>query len=223
MPPAPATPPVPAPRPATPPPAAAAAKPASPEPVAPPAKVFDTVESCQFLLRYKDQGSGGLRDLALYEPVVQPGFLYLGAYAQYDYNAPIGCVTVVRPLGGKMPDGKEPFVQPAGYDMIWRDDGSGADMDGSIWQPRPPGSDYVCLGSVGQSGYVQPSGASYACVHRCLTRQVQPRPAVWTDEGTGARMQVAVFGVYGAGTVRAVTGRSAPASLDDFDPLGQCR
>lgn len=192
-------------------------------PEAAPQPLFEAAQSCEFLLRYKDKGSGGVRDLALYEPLVAPGFLSLGSYGQFDYTPPFGCVTVVRPLGGKLPDGRDPFVAPAGYRLVWTDRNSGAEMDGSIWQPQPPNADYVCLGSVAQSGYTQPNVGSYACVHKCLVKEVRTTAPLWTDEGTGATEQVSVFGLSGANVIYAVPGRGSPPVLQDFNPQARCR
>ena len=147
--------------------------------------------SCTFTLEYKDEGSGGNRDISIYDPKLENGFRSIGSYAQGNYNSPKGCITVVKALVDKLHNGKPPLMDPAGYDLIWKDENSGANMDGSIWQPRAPDNDYVCLGSVGQTGYAQPHISGYACVHKCLARRIRPRsdrcssrPVAWPESAT---------------------------------------
>ena len=179
--------------------------------------------TCTFDLRYKDEGSGGKHDISIYDPKVESGFRSIGSYAQGNYNNPKGCITVVKALVTSLPDGKPPLVNQAGYDLIWKDENSGAKMDGSVWQPRVPDSDYVCIGSVGQSGYKQPDIAGYACVHKCLV-QTDANPApLWTEEGTGATAQVSIFQLPGSQTIVALPGHNAPGSMTDLNPTGMCQ
>jgi len=37
--------------------------------------------------------------------------------------------------------------------MIWKDKGSGATKDGSMWQAIPPDNNYRCLGNISQLGH----------------------------------------------------------------------
>jgi len=181
-------------------------------------------KSCKFRLQYKDQGSGGERDVAIYDPRPDTGFRSIGSYAQGNYETPNGCVAVVKSLVERLPNGKPPFAYPAGYDLIWEDKNSGADMDGSIWQPRSPDSDYVCLGSVGQRGYERPNITDYACVHKCLVQTVAPPSApIWTDAGTGAAAQITIYQLPVSQVITASPGRNSPASLADLNPTGMCQ
>jgi Zn-dependent protease with chaperone function len=180
--------------------------------------------SCTFNLQYKDEGSGGKHDISIYDPKLENGFRSIGNYAQGDYNNPKGCTTVVKALVNNLPNGKPPLVNPAGYDLIWKDENSGSNMNGSVWQPRAPDSDYVCIGSVGQTGYKQPDITGYGCVHKCLvttdSRRLTP---LWTDEGTGATSQVAIYQLPVSQVILALPGRDAPGSISDLNPTGMCQ
>jgi len=180
--------------------------------------------SCTFNLQYKDEGSGGKRDLSIYDPKLENGFRSIGSYAQDNYNNPNGCITVAKALVTNLPNGKPPLVNPAGYDLIWKDENSGSNMDGSVWQPRAPDNDYVCIGSVGQTGYKQPGINGYACVHKCLvitdSRRLTP---LWTEEGTGATSQVSIYQLPVSQVILALPGRNTPGSITDLNPTGICQ
>lgn len=199
-----------------------AEKPAEPAPAPERKAPLEVQDSCKFSLQWRDEGSGGKRDLAVYGPHVPAGFRSVGSYGQSDYNEPFGCVTVVRALLDKLPNGKAALIAPSGYEQIWTDKGSGADMDGSLWQPVSSDPDYVCLGSVAQPGYSPPQIESYACVHRCLAKQVSGVPPMWTDEGTGANSPVAVYQLLASKVIHAVPRRSGSEVLHDLDPGGVC-
>ena len=181
-------------------------------------------KSCTFTLQYKDKGSGGDLDVSIYGPTLAAGFRSIGSYAQGNYDAPNGCIAVVKALVESLPNGKPPFVSPSGYDLIWDDKNSGADMDGSVWQPRAADSDYVCLGSVGQTGYSQPHITGYACVHKCLVKSIStPTAPIWTDAGTGATAQVTIYQLPGSQAIVASPGRNSPPSPTDLNPTGMCQ
>ena len=195
-----------------------AAQPASNQPA------LEIGHSCTFNLQYKDEGSGGNRDISIYDPKVENGFRSIGSYAQGNYNNPKGCITVVKALVTNLPNGKPPLVNPAGYDLIWKDENSGAKMDGSVWQPLAPDSDYVCIGSVGQKGYKQPDINGYSCVHKCLvTKEARTSTPLWTEEGTGATSQVSIYQLPVSQAVLALPGHTAPDSMSDLNPTGMCQ
>ena len=160
-----------------------------------------------------------MRDVSIYDPKTGPGELALGAYIQGDYGQPNGCVATVSegPRGGGAPPALAP---PAQWTRVWEDRGTGAVMDGTIWAAVPPSQDYVCLGHIAESGYNAPLPPRYACVHRCLVRQIPAGPPAWTDQGTGARTPVAFYPLPGIGGFVAITGGQAPQALLDFDPSG---
>ena len=193
----------------------------SPRAVAATAPPFDVKYACDFEPRYNDKGSGGRLDLATFEPRVQPGYVAVGGFAQRSRDMPDGCVAVIR-AAGTTPQGHRLVAPPLDWVEVWNDKGSGARMDGSIWGARPPGPDYVCLGSVGQKGYGKPAPASYACVHRCMVTSVPTADPIWTDEKTGAKRQVSVYRLQFSNAFVAFPNRAKHATLPDLNPYATC-
>ena len=122
--------------------------------------------SCRYELGWKDEGSGGVGDVTLFQPILPTGVSVIGGYAQGNYHDPYGCVTTIRSKHPRL------LKAPRKWKQVWTDKGSGARMDGSIWAAVPPSNDYVCLGMIAREGYRAPSLRGYACVHRCMVSEV---------------------------------------------------
>ncbi len=133
----------------------------------------------QFQLAWWDKGSGGNYNGAYYKPIVPQGFHALGYYGQGNYNEHNGVVVVVKELE------RGALARPTGYQLIWTDKGSGADMDGAFWRPIAP-NNYVALGLVVTGNYNKPSVNEVMCVRQDLVQLGQPGDQVWIDKGTGA-------------------------------------
>jgi hypothetical protein len=133
----------------------------------------------QFELVWWDKGSGGAYDGAYYKPIVPSGYYSLGHYGQANYNTPIGVIVAVKELKSGA------LASPTDYELVWKDKGSGADMDGAFWRPIPPNG-YVALGLVATRNYNKPSLDEVKCVRQDLVVQGQPGAQVWIDKGTGA-------------------------------------
>ena len=177
---------------------------------------LDVALACEFEPRWEDRGSGADRDVALYEPVVAPGYWMIGGYAQRNYAEANGCVSIVRPRDSRL------LAPPVDWVQVWADRGSGANQDGSIWRALPPGDDFVCLGVVGQRGYDQPTPRNYACVHRCLVESVGASQSVWTDAGSGAANAVGIYRLPRSNVLYAVPSRVPPTHLRDLNPRSVC-
>lgn len=200
----------------------AAAEPAAIPAAHPPA--LEIGQSCSFTLQYRDKGSGGESDVSIYDPKLAAGFRSIGSYGQGNYDNPQGCVTVVKPLVSALPNGMAPLIDPAGYELVWTDHKSGADMDGSVWQPLAPNNNYICIGSVAQTGYNQPSLPGYACVHKCLVQNHSgAAPPLWTDAGTGAAKQVSIYQLPTSKAIVALPGRARPSAMFELNPAGMCQ
>lgn len=194
---------------------------AAPAPAAAPRAVpqISVGKSCEFILTWQDRGSNGVRDVSIYDPKPASGQYVLGGYAQGNYNSPNGCAATVSegPRGAGAPPALAP---PARWARVWEDRGTGAVMDGTIWAAVPPSDEYVCLGHIAESGYNAPMPPRYACVHRCLVRQIPAGRPAWTDQGTGARTPVAFYPLPGIGGFVAFAGGQPPHALLDLDPSG---
>jgi hypothetical protein len=173
--------------------------------------------ACTMLLRWQDRGSGGARDIALFQPEAAPGFHIVGGHAQSNYDRADDCALTLRS------DAAHLLAPPAGWERVWRDKGTGAQMDGSVWRARSPDADHVCLGDVGQTGKDQPALPQYRCVHRFLVTSLAPAAPLWTTENTGAETPLAIYRLPHAKSFVAAPGGQAPAQIMDLDPNAQCR
>ncbi len=142
-----------------------------------------------------DRGSGANLDLTVYGPT-RPGSggrtlghvavaLHPGAGPQQQFLKARGLV----------PGSLSP---PEGLTLIWTDAGSGANVDFSFWRMECPAG-FVALGDVAAAGHGYPAGLkeTLGCVHEDLVRPALPgEPAIWTDAGSGADTDVALWPIY---------------------------
>jgi hypothetical protein len=142
----------------------------------------------EFSLRWSDKGSGADDDVAFYHPIPPVGFVALGSIgigtAASHFN-PNGNVAALCVKAAGVVAGKAPLAAPLGYDFIWNDSGSGADMDGSCWRPVPPDG-YVALGDVFVTDHGAPSLSDVMCVATELVGEGVVGARIWTDNGSGA-------------------------------------
>lgn len=168
---------------------------------------------CQYQRTYRDKGSGGDQDVSFYNPVMPPDYYMIGAFAQGNYWKPADCIIAVKPDN---PRSRQLLKLPAGWQMVWTDKHSGARMNGSIWSAVAPDKDYVCLGSVATQGYDHPNIQNYACVHRCLVEPIPATNYIWSDKGTGADGNVAVYKLHNSNSFYAIPGYQQPDKLLDL-------
>lgn len=161
----------------------------------PPILTFGTVN--QFQLMYSDKGSGADLDGCFYRGIVSGDTTFLlGDYAQGNYNPPSGSVLTVSVQND---DPTNPaLAAPTGYALIWTDQGSGADMDGSLWMPIAP-QGYVALGAVSQTGYNSPYIPNLRCLRFDLVKQGLIGSLIWSDEGSGADLDVSCYATSSPG------------------------
>ena len=177
---------------------------------------LEVAYSCDLRATWNDGGSGGVRDVTLYEPSAVKGYSIVGGYAQGNFESPYGCVAVVRASNQDL------LAAPIKWKRVWADKGSGARLDGSIWEAVPPSPNYVCIGALGMEGYNAPKVHNYACVHRCLVREVGASNPVWTDDKTGAKSKVSIYTLPGSNVLVAFPSRQGPKRLRDLDPAAAC-
>ncbi len=159
-----------------------------------------------FELKWNDRGSGANMDGAFYRPIPEAGFFVIGDYGQDNYSEPRGTVITVTEID---PDPANPLLKPpVGFAQIWNDKGSGADRDGSFWQPLPPNG-YVALGCVSQTGYKTPSVADYRCLRLDQVKLVETSSLIWNDRGSGADEDVSVYRISVTNVIHA---------QDNYDP-----
>ena len=157
---------------------------------------------------YDDRGSGAKQNVIIHRPRVSSSWNSLGDVAiRGKYGSKPRSSIIVRAAKTSL------LAPPASYTRIWKDSGSGGTYDGSFWRPNPqPG--YTCLGTVAVKGYSAPSTDLIKCVDskyvvRATRRHWQQqdpysndktekwtKAPVWTDRGSGADRDVALWNVY---------------------------
>ena len=176
----------------------------------------------KFEFVWNDKGSGGDQDGGFWKPVPPAGYYALGSLGCSNYNDPNGnkAVIVVKEV-----DSSGALAAPVDYERIWKDSGSGANLDGSFWNPVAP-EGYVALGVVAMAGHSnKPSLDAIRCVRADLTANAKIGNRVWQDKGTGADVDFGSWEVappdapntpgmayLTPGTFVGVTSHSAPPS-----------
>lgn len=78
--------------------------------------------------------------------------------------------------------------RPDGYEQVWKDSGSGAKKNCSLWRPIPPDG-YVALGLVCSMGYEKPSLHAVRCIREDLVVVSYVGDMIWSEEGSGAKQK----------------------------------
>lgn len=89
---------------------------------------------------------------------------------------------------------------PADYVVAWKDTGSGAEHNVTVWRPVAPAG-YQCLVFLASSG-AKPETDTMRCVLSQFLAQAHP-VKVWDDDGSGADQDA---GFWRADALSAVTG-----------------
>jgi hypothetical protein len=117
-----------------------------------------------FEYRWKSEGSSQGEDGSFYHPVLTDSFHALGSIGFTGFSNPNGNKGV---LVVKAKPGSDALKPPVYYDFVWNSQGTGADDEGSFWNPIPPAG-YKALGTVAQQGYDEPSVNDVVCVREDL-------------------------------------------------------
>jgi Vacuolar protein sorting-associated protein 62/Insecticidal Crystal Toxin, P42 len=144
---------------------------------------------------WDDRGSGANLDGAFWRPRVENitgGWYYLGSIGRNNFNDIAGREggLVVR----ESSPGSGALRAPTDYQLIWRDQKSGADKDGSVWRAVAPAG-YVALGDLWTGSWDKPTGAAMRCVRQDLVRRADVGGMIWWDKGSGASADVSVWTV----------------------------
>ncbi len=167
---------------------------------------LETKINCSGEPTWNDKGSGADLDGFFFDPNVPASYFPIGGYGSQN-RAGRHCVTVVHDSPNNPKSAPRLLALPTGWELVWKDKGSGADLDGSMWQPVPPSKEYICIGSVSQIGYTRPTVPHYRCVHKSLVEKVSLTTVIWSDIGSGADKEVTIFKLPVSGSFVAVQGR----------------
>jgi len=153
---------------------------------------------------WDDRGNGGNKSVSLCRPLPtncdnEEGFYNLCSVAVKDKWQVSDCFA--HGVAGmiiklkNVPEGKQPaLAHPTGYKRRWNSEGSGADIECSIWRPTPP-EGYVALGDVATRGYAEPDVREIMCVREDLTADgtLDGNTFIWNDEGSQGDLDVSLW------------------------------
>ena len=135
-------------------------------------------------------------DVTFYNPDTAEDYKYLGDYGQGDYETPQGTVIIAKAKDNKT-------VPPTSYELVWSDEGSGANKDVSCWRPIPPSDDYVALGVITVEGYEEPATGETSpilCVHKDFVEEATLSTNIlWEDAGSAANTDLRTWKVEKTG------------------------
>src|SRR5262245_15647672 len=114
-------------------------------------KRYGALEVCvvsQYSPTWDDRGSGAAMHGAYFSPNAPSGtgwrrLSHLGRNGSDQNISGQRRTVMVRQADG----GTDMFAHPTDYQLLWKDQGSGADRNGSLWRPIPPAG-FVALGDV---------------------------------------------------------------------------
>jgi hypothetical protein len=137
-----------------------------------PVQVYDSkiVEAGELLIAFVDKfeyrwnSEGCSLAASFYHPVTTDWFHALGSIGFDEISDPNGKKWAVVV---KAKPGSDALVPPDSYDFVWNSRGTGADNEGSFWNPIPPPG-YKALGTVAQRGFDKPSINDVVCVREDL-------------------------------------------------------
>lgn len=153
--------------------------------------------TCEFLPLWNDKGSGAHRAIGLWRPSTTSdalsqffplGDIATGSYRNINQRKIVAVVSDANKVNGTA------LRPPADYEQVWKDAGSGARNDFSIWRPLPP-EGYVAMGLVCGVGYEKPSSNAVRCVRADLVTSAQPGDLIWSDEGSGASRDFSAWSI----------------------------
>ena len=131
-------------------------------------------------------------------PDLLPGYFPLGdiVAAGFD-NINQNCIAAVVCEGDpQLQDASKgnALSRPDDFEQVWRDSGSGARSDLTIWRPIPPDG-YVALGMVCSNGRDKPLLNTVRCVRSDLVIASPINHMIWSDKGSGAKEKCSAWSV----------------------------
>lgn len=150
---------------------------------------LEIVDCSTFELQWNDRGSGADMDGAFWRPV-KAGYFPVGDLVVDNYedaNEMRGSLVVKNGVAGAT-------QKPVDFKRVWTEAGSGADQQGSIWQPIPP-KGYVAMGCVAQRGHDKPDTNAIRCIRQDLVTRGEISDVTWSDKGSDAQEDVSTHTV----------------------------
>ncbi|WP_226476729.1 Vps62-related protein [Pseudomonas sp. MWU16-30323] len=151
----------------------------------------------EFIPLWNDRGSGVYKSISFWRPATSADplsqFFPLGDIAVEGYRN-INQQKVVAVVSDANKVDGTALRSPDEFELVWKDAGSGARTDFSLWRPLPP-EGYVSMGLVCGVGYDKPSRNAVRCVREDLVMAARTGQLIWTDKGSGAPMDFSAWGI----------------------------
>ncbi len=161
---------------------------------------LNTKSTCKLNPSWDDAGSGADLDGYFFIPSVGQSEYIIGGFATQNKKSGKNCVVVVSEPSNNPKGTPRLLATPIDWKLIWKDKGSGAKKDGSIWEAVLPDRNYKCLGSIPQIGYEKPNIPKYRCVHKNLVKKIVTKIIAWSDKGSGADVDATMFRLPNTGS-----------------------
>lgn len=136
---------------------------------------------------------------------VSDGWFYLGP-AVTNSSAKPGAGVIVKELEqGILVDVKD-------WEQVWNDNGSSNNEDYSLWRGVPPDPKYVVVGGSFVCSFTKPSAEvqSAKAVLREVLATATHGEEIWTDDGSGAERDGALWSIATIGDTSLATGAFVP-------------
>lgn len=178
----------------------------------------------QFTNQVTDKGSRANGDVSFWQPDYNdPGYYYFGCYAINNYNTSISGPQFV--FMAVNDDAQHPCMKaPLGFQQQWTCIGNDQPSNLGIYTLlAPPG--YIALGSIAVADFNNPPTlADYPnlmCVRQDFCQKVtltSPPDLVWTDQGSGAPLDVSVWMLPNSSNcIATVADKSYPSQVKVYD------
>lgn len=166
----------------------------------------------EFIPMWNDRGSGVYKPISFWRPDTSSdalshyfplGDIAVSSYSNINQQKVVAVVSDINRVDGTA------LRSPEDFELVWKDAGSGARTDVSIWRALPP-QGYVALGLVCGVGYDKPSRNALRCVRADLVMAAQTGKSIWNDKGSGAPMDFSAWTITPAdaapGTINLAPG-----------------
>lgn len=161
---------------------------------------FRLEQTTAYDLVFDDRGSGADRDLSVWRPRIQEGYVRFADVAQPNHSAPTVAAVIAQ-------DSPEYLQPPVSFEKIWDGRGSNSFSHLSFWRPIPP-EGFLCLGDVAGDplAYEAPSTDQFRCLRKDLIAPAILSTSPWTDKGSTAVEDVRLWTISAANSSDTAVG-----------------